>query len=90
MRNATEQLEKMRIGEAGYLLKLAKFVSKYGLEAPSADGSGWGLGKTGLDDDDTEVLCRRWMKPSQILQLKELNLSHNHVGDKVRVRVRVS
>ena len=22
------------------------------------------------------------MKPSQILQLKELNLAHNHVGDK--------
>jgi len=35
VRNATEQLEKMRIGEAGYLLKLAKFVSKYGLEARS-------------------------------------------------------
>ena len=57
-------------------------MGKYGLEAPSLDGAQWGLGKTGLNDDDTEVLCRRWMQPSQVHQLKELNLAHNHVGDR--------
>jgi hypothetical protein len=56
-------------------------VGKYGLEAPSLDGAQWGLGKTGLNDDDTEVLCRLWMKGEggKLLQLKELNLAHNHV-----------
>ena len=81
VRNATEQLEKLRVGEAGYLLKLAKFVDKYGLEAPSLEGTQWGLQKSGLCDDDTEVLCALWMKGGKLLQLKELQLAHNHIGD---------
>ena len=44
-------------------------MDKYGLEAPSLEGTQWGLQKSGLCDDDTEVLCALWMKGGKLLQV---------------------